>query len=108
MKDLKITFVKFYQGVNLASVSNQTSARVIEERSTNERFTVTIEKSAIGVLLTHTENSTGTKHYTEVPFNNLAYINYEPVNKEERSEDKEQKGATRSNAMKPKSASSEQ
>ena len=76
MKNLKITMVKFYQGVNIDQQSNMNSAKVISERSVQEKKLVKIEKSDIGVLIT-TEDVNGRVGYTEVPFNNLAYINYE-------------------------------
>ena len=80
MKDLKIVFVKFYQGVMVNNTSNQTSARVISERSVQDRNLVSIEKSANGVMLV-TEEVSGRKSYTEIPYNNLAYINYEAEEK---------------------------
>lgn len=78
MKNLKITFVKFYQGVMVNNTSNQTSAKVIEKVSVQEKNLVSIEKSEDGVLITTTEIS-GRKSYTEIPYNNLAYINYEAL-----------------------------
>lgn len=76
MKDLRITFVKFYQGVMLHNTSNQTSAKVVTERSVQDKNLVSIEKSDDGVMVV-TEEISGRKSYTEIPYNNLAYINFE-------------------------------
>ena len=80
MKDLKITFVKFYQGVTVDNQSNQTSSKVVSERTVQDKNLVSIEKTEDGVLVT-TEEVSGRKSYTEIPYNNLAYIKFEAVEK---------------------------
>ena len=74
-KGLQITFVKFYQGVTVDNQSNQTSSRVISERTVQDKNLVTIEKTVDGVLIT-TEEISGRRSFTEIPYNNLAYIKY--------------------------------
>ena len=102
-KNLKITMVKFYQGVMVHDTNNQVSSKVVTERTTTNRNLVSIEKTNDGVMIITTDYNERTS-YTEVPYNNLAYINYEPQTKQ----DREQKSQKSSNAVKPKPASSEQ
>lgn len=82
MSQLKIRMVKFYQGVNIDMKTNMNSMSVVEKRDVQNKQLVSIEKTAIGVLI-KTEDVTGRIGYTEIPFNNLAYINYEPGQVEE-------------------------
>lgn len=76
MKDLKIVQVKYYQGVMLNNKSGCTSSQVVTVRTTTNKDLVSIEKTEKGVLVITDSVGTG-KSYTEVPFNNVAYINYE-------------------------------
>lgn len=75
---MKITFVKFYQGVQVHNTSNQTSSAVVTERTSQNRNLVAITKTNEGVWITTTEHN-GKKSHTEIPYNNVAYINYEPT-----------------------------
>lgn len=73
----KIIFVKFYQGVNIAQVSNVSSQTAVTERSAQFPSLVKLEKGDTGIIITTNDRNNVTT-VTEVPYNNVAYINYEP------------------------------
>lgn len=100
--NLRIKMVKFYQGVQVAGTSNQTSSRVVRTKTAQEPRLVSIEHAEKGVMII-TELVDGNSEYTLVPYNNIAYVNHEI----EPKEDSEQKLAKATNAMKPNKASSE-
>lgn len=93
----KITFVKFYQGVNIAQVSNVSSQMAVDEITAQHSKKVKLEKGSIGIVIT-TEDREGKVVVTEVPYNNVAYINYEAKTSEQKP---------KAEAMKPSKASSE-
>lgn len=97
----KISFVKFYQAVQIDSQNGLVSIKPIDKISATSLKTVKVERSDLSVIVT-TCDQVGRTSVAEIPFNNVAYINYEPTH-----EDSEQK-AKSPNAVKPKSASSEQ
>lgn len=71
----KILMVKFYQGVMLSNSSNITSVTANPVKSVQIPKVITIEKTTTGIMIT--TNDTKTLTQTEVPYNNVAYINYE-------------------------------
>lgn len=71
----KITMVKFYQGVMLSNSSNITSISANPVKTVQVPKVITIEKTSTGIMIT--SNDSLTIAQTEVPFNNVAYINYE-------------------------------
>lgn len=71
----KIQMVKFYQGIMLGFASNVTSISANAVKTVQVPKVITIEKTAIGVMVT--TNDTKTLTLTEIPFNNVQYISYE-------------------------------
>lgn len=75
MEKLKIKMVKFYQGVQVAGTSNQTSVRAIYTKTVTDPRLVSVEHSENGIMIV-TELTTGESEHTLVPYNNVAYVNH--------------------------------
>lgn len=76
LENCEIIRVKFYQAVKLGNVSVVTSVDSNEVVSVQKPKIVTIERGEFSVLITEVDPSKKETVYTEIPFNNVAYINY--------------------------------
>ena len=75
LSDQEILQVKFYQAVRVDDQSGLTSLKTVKVPTTQTPKLVKIERGDFSILITTDDK--GRISYTEIPFNNVAYIIYE-------------------------------